>query len=81
MAPLQWPCVLTLKSEKALRFSTILGISYNSGFPDLDRALYGFIHSLPTFRGAILFSTIPEEMTIYKFIDSILWNTGKKGSW
>lgn len=70
----------TDRSEKPLTLSTILGIHYISGFPNTDRALYDFIYSLTTFREPILFSTIPEEMKIYKFIDNIVWNNCKKES-
>lgn len=62
---------ITLKSKIVLRFSTILGIHYNSGLPDLYRALYNFIYSLSTFRKPV-FSTIPEEVKKYKLIDSVI---------
>lgn len=44
----------------------------------MARALYDFICKLTTFRESILFSTILEEIIIYKFIDNIIWNNCKK---
>lgn len=69
--------IFSLKS-KPLILCTVLGICYNSGFPHMARALYDFIYKLTTFREPILFSTILEEMIIYKFIDNIMWNNCKK---